>query len=158
MTSLREFEVGEVALSKVVPLSVDLTIFPEEFTATKVLFPNPTPLILPPIGEVTFSKDDPLSVDLTIFPELPVTTNPLEPEEEEPEEEESSEEETVKVVIVSMLLSFPAESVTLIVQSEYVPSLKEIKMIELFPIVAWVVPDEQEPPYVMVPASSEENV
>ena len=136
-----------------VPLSVDLTIFPEEFTATKVLFPNPTPLILPPIGEVTFSKDDPLSVDLTIFPELPVTTNTL-----EPEEEESSEEETVKVVIVSMLLSFPAESVTLIVQSEYVPSLKEIKMIELFPIVAWVVPDEQEPPYVMVPASSEENV
>ena len=43
------------------------------------------------------------------------------------EEEESSEEETVKEVIVSMLLSFPAESVTLIVQSEYVPSLKELK-------------------------------
>ena len=140
------------------PLSVDLTIFPELTTATKVLFPNPTPKSLFTVGEVTLSKDDPLSVDLTIFPALPATTNALEPEEEEPEEEESSEEETVKVVIVSMLLSFPAESVTLIVQSEYVPSLKEIKMIVLFPIVAWVVPDEQEPPYVMVPASSEENV
>ena len=102
---------------------------------------------------MALSQVVPLSVDLTMFPELPANTNTL-----EPEEEESSEEETVKVVIVSMLLSFPAESVTLIVQSEYVPSLKEIKMIELFPIVAWVVPDEQEPPYVMVPASSEENV
>ena len=72
--------------------------------------------------------------------------------------EKDKQPSQVKVVIVCMLLSFPAESVTLIVQSEYVPSLKEIKMIELFPIVAWVVPDEQEPPYVMVPASSEENV
>ena len=157
-TSQRIADVGEVALSQVVPLSVDLTIFPELTTATKVLFPNPTPKSLFTVGEVTLSKDDPLSVDLTIFPALPANTNALEPEEEEPEEEESSEEETVKVVIVSMLLSFPAESVTLIVQSEYVPSLKEIKMIVLFPIVAWVVPDEQEPPYVMVPASSEENV
>ena len=141
-----------------VPLSVDLTIFPEATTATKVLFPNTTPRSLFPVGEVTLSKDDPLSVDLTIFPELPVTTNTLEPEEEEPEEEESSEEETVKVVIVSMLLSFPAESVTLIVQSEYVPSLKEVKVMVLFPEIADVVLEEQEPPYVMVPASSEENV
>ena len=57
-----------------------------------------------------------------------------------------------------MLLSFPAESVTLIVQSEYVPSLKEIKEIVLLPDVADVVLEEQELPYVMVPASSELNV
>ena len=34
----------------------------------------------------------------------------------------------------------------------------ETKVIELFPEVADVVLEEQEPPYVMVPASSEENV
>ena len=53
---------------------------------------------------------------------------------------------TVKEVIASVLLSFPAESVTLIVQSEKVPSLKEIKAMALFPLVADVVPDEHEPP------------
>ena len=57
-----------------------------------------------------------------------------------------------------MSLSFPAESVTLIVQSEYVPSLKEIKVMVLFQEIADVVLEEQEPPYVMVPSSSEENV
>ena len=59
---------------------------------------------------------------------------------------------TVKEVIASVLLTFPAESVTLIVQSEYVPSLKETKVIVLLPDVADVVLEEQEPPYVMVPA------
>ena len=63
-----------------------------------------------------------------------------------------------KVVILSELLTFPAESVTLIVQSEYVPSLKETKVIVLLPVVADVVPDDQEPPYVIVPASLVENV
>ena len=80
-TSWRIVAVGEVALSKVVPLSVDLTIFPELTTATKVLFPNPTPLILPSVGEMALSQVVPLSVDLTMFPELPANTNTLEPEE-----------------------------------------------------------------------------
>ena len=44
---------------------------------------------------------------------------------------------------VTLLLEL---SVTVIVQSEYVPSLKETKVIVLFPLVADVVPDEQEPP------------
>ena len=65
---------------------------------------------------------------------------------------------TVKGVIVRVLLVFPAESVTVIVQSEYVPSFKETKVIVLFPEVADVIPDEQEPPYVIVPVSSDENV
>ncbi len=43
---------------------------------------------------------------------------------------------TVKEVIVSVLLGFSAESVTIIVQSEYVPSFKETKVIVLFPLVA----------------------
>ena len=37
-------------------------------------------------------------------------------------------------------------SVTVIVQSEYVPSLKETKVIVLLPVVADVVLEEQEPP------------
>ena len=49
-------------------------------------------------------------------------------------------------------------SVTVIVQFEYVPSLKETKVIVLFPLIADVVLEEQEPPYVMVPASEDENV
>ena len=53
---------------------------------------------------------------------------------------------TVNDVIVSVLLAFPAESVTLIVQSENVPSLKETKVIVLFPEIADVVLEEQEPP------------
>ena len=65
---------------------------------------------------------------------------------------------TINVVNVSVLLTFPAESVTVIVQSEYVPSFKETKVMVLFPEVADVIPDEQEPPYVIVPASLVENV
>ena len=54
--------------------------------------------------------------------------------------------ETVNDVIVSVLLTFPAESVTEIVQFEKVPSVKEIKVIVLLPVVAEVVLEEQEPP------------
>jgi hypothetical protein len=61
-------------------------------------------------------------------------------------------------VVRRVLLTFPAESVTLIVQSEKVPSFRETKVIVLLPDVADVVLEEQEPPYVMVPSSSEENV
>ena len=67
-------------------------------------------------------------------------------------------ESTMNDVIVIVLLIFPAESVTVIVQSEYVPSLKETKVIVLLPDVADVVLEEQEPPYVIVPASLEEKV
>ena len=53
---------------------------------------------------------------------------------------------TTNEFIVKELLAFPAESVTLIVQFENVPSLKETKVMVLFPLVADVVTDEQEPP------------
>ncbi len=53
---------------------------------------------------------------------------------------------TVKDVKYKVLLAFPAESVTVIVQFEYVPSLKELKVITLLPIIAEVVLEEHEPP------------
>ena len=65
---------------------------------------------------------------------------------------------TVNVVIVKELLTFPAESVTVIVQFEYVPSLNVFRVIVLFPATAIVVLEEQGPPYVMVPASVDEKV
>ena len=65
---------------------------------------------------------------------------------------------TVNVVIVKELLTLPAESVTVIVQFEYVPSLNVFRVIVLFPAIAVVVLEEQEPPYVMVPASVDEKV
>ena len=86
-----------------------------------------TSLRLYPVGEVILSKDVPLSVDLTMFPSIPTPTNTP-----EPEEEESSEEETVKEVIVREPLNFFSEfSVeivleTVMVQSAYVPSLREL--------------------------------
>ena len=46
---------------------------------------------------------------------------------------------TVNEVIVKELLTFPAESVTVIVQFEYVPSLKVFRGIVLFPEIAIVV-------------------
>ena len=56
---------------------------------------------------------------------------------------------------VTLLLEL---SVTVIVQSEYVLSLKIAKVIVLLSAVAEVVLEEQEPPYVMVPASEDEKV
>ena len=53
---------------------------------------------------------------------------------------------TTNELIVKELLAFPAESVTIIVQFEYVPSLKETKVIVLLLVVAEVVLEEQEPP------------
>ena len=77
----------------------------------------------------------------------------VEPIETDDAESDGEEELTVgevvsteNDVIVSELLAFPAESVTVIVQSEYVPSLKETKVMVLFPLVADVVLEEQEPP------------
>ena len=43
VTPLRSVVIGEVALSQEEPLSVDLTIFPEEPTPTKVLLPKDSP-------------------------------------------------------------------------------------------------------------------
>ena len=53
---------------------------------------------------------------------------------------------TINELNVSLLLTFPAASVTVIVQSEQVPVLKETKVIVLFPLLAEVVLEEHEPP------------
>ena len=54
--------------------------------------------------------------------------------------------------------TFPAASVTVIVQFVYVPSANVLSVTVLLPLVAEPVADEQEPPYVMEPSSVEENV
>ena len=71
---------------------------------------------------------------------------------------------TTNDVIVREPLKFVSEFslliilVTVIVQSAYVPSLRELKVMVLLSVVAEVVLEEQEPPYVIVPASEDENV
>ena len=65
---------------------------------------------------------------------------------------------TVNEVTERVLLIFPEESVTVIVQSEYVPSSRAVKVMALLPEEAEEVELLQPPPYVMVPASFEENV
>ena len=65
---------------------------------------------------------------------------------------------TVNEVTERVLLAFPEESVTIIVQSEYVPSSRAVKVMALFEAEAEEVELLQLPPYVMVPASFEENV
>ena len=79
MTPLSSYVVGEVTLSQDEPLSVDLTMFPELPTATKVLCPKVTSEREFAVGEVALSQDDPLSVDLTMFPDLPTPTKVLFP-------------------------------------------------------------------------------
>ena len=103
MTPLRVFAVGEVTLSQLDPLSVDLNMFPEEPTAIKVLFPKVTPQRSFAVGEVALSKDEPLSVDLTMFPDKPTATNI--PEDEEVEEL-SDEDEVVSPVLEEELSFF----------------------------------------------------
>ena len=109
------------------------------------------------VGEVALHQFVPLSVDLIMDPLFPTATNTPEPEEEESEEEESSEEEsseeeTVKEVIVRESLKFVTDLLvvtvleTLIVQSVYVPSLRELKVMVLLPEIAEVVLEEHEPP------------
>lgn len=66
--------------------------------------------------------------------------------------------EMVNEVSVSVLLTFEEASVTVIVQSEYVPTASVSSVIVFDPEVAEVVTDEQEPPYVIVPASFVVNV
>ena len=53
---------------------------------------------------------------------------------------------TVKFVIASELLTFTAESVTLIVQFEEVPLSKVLKVMVLLPGIAEALLEEQEPP------------
>jgi len=109
------------------------------------------------VGEVALSQVVPLSVDLIMDPLFPTATNTPEPEEEESSEEESSEEEsseeeTVKEVIVRESLKFVTDLLvvivleTVIVQSAYVPSLRELKVMVLLPEIAEVVLEEHEPP------------
>ncbi len=52
---------------------------------------------------------------------------------------------TVKEEIDNTLLSFPAASVTVIVQSVYLHSLREFSVIVLFHAVALTVAEEQDP-------------
>ena len=65
---------------------------------------------------------------------------------------------TVNVVTERALLAFPEESVTVIVQFEYVPSSRAEKVMALLPEEAEEVELLQLPPYVIVPDSFEENV
>ena len=66
---------------------------------------------------------------------------------------------TVNEVTSRASLALPEASVTVIVQSEYVvPSFRALKVIVLLSAAAAVVELLQFPPYVIVPASFEENV
>ena len=66
---------------------------------------------------------------------------------------------TVNEVTSSALLALPEESVTVIVQFEYVvPSFRALKVKVLLSAAAAVVELLQFPPYVIVPASLELKV
>ena len=65
---------------------------------------------------------------------------------------------TVNEVTERVLLALPEESVTAMVQLSYVPSSRAVKVMLLLPEDAEEVELLQLPPYVMSPASSEENV
>ena len=54
---------------------------------------------------------------------------------------------TTNVLTLNALEAFPAESVMVIVQS-CDPSLKESNMMVLVPLLAELVPEEQEPPRI----------
>ena len=102
------------ALSQFVPLSVDLTIFPDTPTATKVLFAKVTPQRRFPVGEVTLSKDDPLSVDLKMFPDAPTATNTPEPDEE--------------VVVLSVVVVVVPEELGLLVDSSFLAQEMTVRL------------------------------
>ena len=65
---------------------------------------------------------------------------------------------TVNEVTERVLLALPEESVTAMVQLSYVPSSRAVKVMLLLPEDAEEVELLQLPPYVMSPASFEENV
>ena len=88
-----------------VPLSEELRIVPSVPTDTNLLFAKVTPQRL-------------LDVEVMIVPVLPTATN-FPPEEEEKVVSSSAGfVSTIKVVTASVLLAFPSESVTIIVQLE----------------------------------------
>ena len=93
-----------------------------------------------------------LSLSTCLAMSCQLGTSEEESSEEESSEEESSEEETVKEVIVRESLKFVTDLLvvtvieTLIVQSAYVPSLRELKVMVLLPKIAEVVLEEHEPP------------
>ncbi len=64
----------------------------------------------------------------------------------------------VNEVTERALLAFPAESVTVIVQFEYVPSFRALKVIVLLSPEVELSELLQSPPYVMSPASVELKV
>ena len=72
----------------------------------------------------------------------------------------AADESTLNDVSVSVLLTFAAESVTVTVQLSYDPSLKELITMRELPLITELLSEVQElePPYVIVPASSEEKV
>ena len=65
---------------------------------------------------------------------------------------------TVNEVTARALLAFPLESVTVIVQLEYVPSFRALKVIVLLSTEDELSELLQLPPYVIVPASVDEKV
>ncbi len=75
---------------------------------------------------------------------------------------DSSIVSTVNGEIESELVILSPESditfETIILQSVYVPSNRVFKVIVLFPVIAEVVLEEQDPPYEIVPDSEDENV
>ena len=67
---MRVFEVGEVALSKDNPLSVDLKMFPDTPTATKVLFPKATSVNVLEVPESLAVQEVPF-VEVIMVPDIP---------------------------------------------------------------------------------------
>ena len=87
--------------------------------------------------------DVPEVLEVQEVPSVEVTSEEVSMLPDSPTEIKSEIASTVNEVIVRVLLTFPAISVTIIVQFEYVPSLKETKVMVLFPDVAEVVLEEQ---------------
>ena len=88
-----------------VPLSEELRMVPSVPTDTNLLFAKVTPQRL-------------LDVEVMIVPVLPTATKFLPEEEEVVSSSEGVSSDMVKEVTVRVLLAFPSESVTIIVQSE----------------------------------------
>ena len=105
MTSLRWFVVPEVLEIHVVPLSEELRMVPDVPTDTNLLFAKVTPQRL-------------LDVEEMIVPEAPTATNFPPEEEEVVSSSPGVSSEMVKEVTDRVLLAFPSESVTIIVQLE----------------------------------------
>ena len=87
------------------PLSEELRMVPSVPTDTNLLFAKVTPQRL-------------LDVEVTMVPESPTATNFPPEEEEEVSSSPGVSSEMVKEVTVRVLLAFPSESVTIIVQLE----------------------------------------